>query len=82
MNDGKQIAPLRLFGDRPEGDPEPLQRRRPQVLDGSRKRRIARGSGTHVQEINQLLKQYQQMQKMLKGGQGKLLRRMMRQRGA
>ena len=55
----------------------PLERRRPQLLDGSRKRRIARGSGTHVQEINQLLRQYQQMQKMLKGGQGKMLRRMM-----
>ena len=56
----------------------PLERRRPQVLDGSRKRRIARGSGTLVQEINQLLRQYQQMQKMLKGGQGKMLRRMMK----
>jgi signal recognition particle subunit SRP54 len=58
----------------------PLERRRPQLLDGSRKKRIAGGSGTHVQEINQLLKQYQQMQKMLKGGQGKMLRRMLRQR--
>ena len=55
----------------------PLERRRPQVLDGSRKRRIAVGSGTQVQEINQLLRQYQQMQKMLKGGQGKMMRRMM-----
>ena len=43
----------------------PLERRRPQVLDGSRKKRIAGGSGTHVQEINQLLKQYQQMEKMM-----------------
>ena len=60
----------------------PLERRRPQVLDGSRKKRIAGGSGTHVQEINQLLKQYQQMQKMLKGGQGKMLRRLLRQSGA
>ena len=60
----------------------PLERRRPQVLDGSRKKRIATGSGTHVQEINQLLKQYQQMQKMLKGGQGKMLRRLMGQRRA
>ena len=60
----------------------PLERRRPQVLDGSRKKRIAGGSGTQVQEINQLLKQYQQMQKMLKGGQGKMLRRMMQRRGA
>jgi len=59
----------------------PLERRRPQVLDGSRKKRIATGSGTHVSEINQLLKQYAQMQKMLKGGQGKMLRRLMRQRG-
>ncbi len=59
----------------------PLERRRPQVLDGSRKKRVAKGSGTLVQEINQLLKQYQQMQKMLKGGQGKMLRRMLRQQG-
>jgi len=60
----------------------PLERRRPQVLDGSRKKRIASGSGTHVQEINQLLKQYAQMQKMLKGGQGKMLRRLMGRRRA
>jgi signal recognition particle subunit SRP54 len=60
----------------------PLERRRPQVLDGSRKKRIAGGSGTQVQEINQLLKQYQQMQKMMKGGQGKMLRRLMGQRRA
>ncbi|HEV8240538.1 MAG TPA: signal recognition particle protein [Thermoanaerobaculia bacterium] len=60
----------------------PLERRRPQVLDGSRKKRIASGSGTHVQEINQLLKQYQQMQKMMKGGQGKMLRRLMAGRRA
>ncbi len=45
----------------------PLERRRPEVLNGSRKRRIARGSGTSVQEINQLLKQYRAMQKMLRG---------------
>jgi signal recognition particle subunit SRP54 len=55
----------------------PNERRKPLLLDGSRKRRIARGSGTQVQEINQLLRQFQQMQKMLKGGQGKMLRRMM-----
>jgi signal recognition particle subunit SRP54 len=55
----------------------PGERRKPLLLDGSRKRRIARGSGTQVQEINQLLRQFQQMQKMLKGGQGKMLRRMM-----
>jgi len=60
----------------------PLERRRPQLLDGSRKKRIAIGSGTHVQEINQLLKQYQQMQKMMKGGQGKMLRQLMTRRRA
>jgi len=60
----------------------PLERRRPQLLDGSRKKRIAGGSGTHVQEINQLLKQYQQMQKMMKGGQGKMLRQLMARRRA
>lgn len=38
----------------------------PQLINGSRKKRIARGSGTTVQEINQLLKQYLQMKKMMK----------------
>jgi len=56
----------------------PLERRRPQVLNGSRKKRIARGSGTRVQQINALLKQYRQMRKMMKGTQGKWLRRAMR----
>jgi signal recognition particle subunit SRP54 len=55
----------------------PLERRRPDVLNGSRKRRIAMGSGTSVQEINRLLKQYRGMQKMFKGVQGKWLRRAM-----
>jgi signal recognition particle subunit SRP54 len=55
----------------------PLERRRPEVLNGSRKVRVARGSGTSVPEINRLLKQYKGMRKMLKGPQGKLLRRMM-----
>ncbi|HVS01138.1 MAG TPA: signal recognition particle protein [Thermoanaerobaculia bacterium] len=52
-----------------------VERRRPQLLNASRKRRIAAGSGTRVQDINQLLKQYQMMQKMLKGAQGKWFRR-------
>ena len=42
------------------------ERRRPQIIDGSRRKRIARGSGTSVQDINQLLKQFQMMQKMIK----------------
>jgi signal recognition particle subunit SRP54 len=48
----------------------PAERRKPQVLDGSRKKRIANGSGTRVQEINQLLKQYKQMRKMMKRMKG------------
>jgi signal recognition particle subunit SRP54 len=42
------------------------ERRHPDVIDGSRRRRIARGSGTSVQDVNQLLKQYREMQKMVK----------------
>lgn len=56
----------------------PQERRYPKVLNGSRKRRIAKGSGTSVQEINQLIKQFREMQKMVKqmpaflrGGKGK-----------
>jgi signal recognition particle subunit SRP54 len=55
----------------------PLERRRPDVLNGGRKKRIAMGSGTSVAEINRLLKQYRTMQKMMKGVQGKWLRRAM-----
>jgi len=42
------------------------ERRHPEILGGSRKRRIARGSGTTVQEVNQLLAQFRQMQRMMK----------------
>jgi signal recognition particle subunit SRP54 len=45
----------------------PQERRHPDVLNGSRKRRIARGSGTDVQDVNHLLNQFRQMQKMMKG---------------
>ncbi len=44
----------------------PAERRHPQILNASRKRRIARGSGTSVQEINQLLREYGQMRKLMK----------------
>ncbi|HLF57491.1 MAG TPA: signal recognition particle protein [Thermoanaerobaculia bacterium] len=53
----------------------PAERRNPQVLNASRKRRIARGSGTSVQDINQLLKQYLQMKKMMKQVKGSWLKR-------
>jgi signal recognition particle subunit SRP54 len=42
------------------------ERRHPDIIDGSRRRRIAAGSGTTVQDVNNLLKQYREMQKMLK----------------
>ena len=46
------------------------ERRSPKVINASRKRRIARGSGTSVQEVNQLLRQFAQMQQMMKQFQG------------
>jgi signal recognition particle subunit SRP54 len=49
----------------------PRERRSPDILNGSRKRRIASGSGTTVYEVNQLLKQYKDMQKMMKQFGGK-----------
>ncbi len=51
----------------------PTERRNPRILNASRKRRIAKGSGTSVQEINQLIHQFREMQKMmaqLKSGRG------------
>ncbi len=44
----------------------PEERTDPTLLNGSRRRRIAKGSGTSVREINQLIKQFQQMKKMMK----------------
>lgn len=44
----------------------PEERRHPQIINGSRRRRIAMGSGTRVQDINQLLNQFQEMRKMMK----------------
>ncbi|MEQ6166072.1 signal recognition particle protein [Ekhidna sp. MALMAid0563] len=44
----------------------PKERTQPEVLNGTRKQRIAKGSGTSIQEVNQLLKQFEQMRKMMK----------------
>ena len=44
----------------------PSERERPDVIKGSRKRRIASGSGTQIQDVNKMLKQFMQMQKMMK----------------
>ena len=71
----------------------PDERRKQHIINGSRRKRIARGSGTSVEEVNRLLKQFVQMQKMLKSlggmaglaGGGKKARRramqMLRNRG-
>ncbi len=56
----------------------PQERRHPAVIKGSRKRRIASGSGTQIQDVNRLLKQFTQMQKVMKrmkkkGGLGRMM---------
>jgi len=59
----------------------PRERRFPDLIDASRKRRIASGAGMQVQDINRLLKQFVQMQKMMKKMAGGGLQRMMRGMG-
>ena len=59
----------------------PEERRNPDMLNGSRKRRITRGSGTEIQDLNRLLKQHKQMAKMMKkmktkGGMANMMRGM------
>ncbi|MAZ43877.1 MAG: signal recognition particle protein [Legionellales bacterium] len=58
----------------------PKERRFPAIIKGSRKKRIALGSGTEIQDVNRLLKQFTQMQKMMKrmagGGMNKMMRQM------
>jgi signal recognition particle subunit SRP54 len=48
----------------------PSERRSPEIINGSRRQRIARGSGTSVQDVNRLLKQYAQLRKMMKDLKG------------
>ncbi|KAE8175581.1 signal recognition particle protein [Photobacterium carnosum] len=55
------------------------ERARPELIKGSRKKRIAAGSGTQVQDVNRLLKQFTQMQKMMKKMQKGGMKNMMRQ---
>ena len=75
-----KMGPLKGLGDVGEADEKRLahteaiinamtleERRTPGLLNASRKKRVARGSGTSVQEINQLIKQYLQMKRMMKG---------------
>jgi signal recognition particle subunit SRP54 len=56
----------------------PGERARPEIIKGSRKRRIAAGSGTQIQDVNRLLKQFTQMQKMMKKMSGGGMKKMMR----
>ena len=59
----------------------PKERKNPDILNGSRKRRITVGSGTSIQDLNRLLKQHKQMGKMMKKMKGKGMQNMMRGMG-
>ncbi len=69
---GRQIRDLDIDDDAFKGieaiilSMTPEERRNPDILSGSRRRRIARGSGTEVRDVNQLLKQFKEMKKMMK----------------
>ena len=72
---GAKGPPAEMLGEEQEfrkyeaiiGSMTPEERTQPQVINGSRRARIARGSGTTVQDVNRLLKQYAQLKKMMKG---------------
>ena len=57
-----------------------LERRKPEIIKATRKRRIATGAGVQVQEVNRMLKEFEQMQDMMKkmkgGGMMKMMKRM------
>lgn len=76
MREGKEFKRMAAIID----SMTPKERRYPHILKGSRKRRIANGSGTAVQDINKMLKQFEQMQRMMKqmgkGGLMKMMKRM------
>jgi signal recognition particle subunit SRP54 len=59
----------------------PKERSKPELIKATRKRRIAAGSGVHVQEVNRLLKEFEQMQGMMKKMKGGGLMKMMKQMG-
>ena len=58
-----------------------LERRKPELLKASRKRRVAAGAGVHVQEVNRMLNQFEQMQSMMKKMKGGGLMKMMKRMG-
>ncbi len=59
----------------------PLERRKPELIKATRKRRIAAGAGVHVQEVNRLLNQFEQMRDMMKKMKGGGLMKMMKRMG-
>ncbi len=86
---GKQIKDLDIDDDAFKGieaiirSMTPGERSNPEILNGSRRARIAKGSGTNVQEVNKLLKQFDETRKMMRmmtSGGGKKAMRNMRRR--
>jgi len=75
VNDGQTISMIAIINSM-----TPQERRFPDVIRGSRKKRIAMGSGTKIQDINRMLKQFSQMQRMMKkfgkGGMKGMMRKM------
>ncbi|MBQ7146101.1 MAG: signal recognition particle protein [Lachnospiraceae bacterium] len=76
---GKQLKGAEMPDDKSLGKVEaiirsmtPKERRKPDIIGGSRKRRIAAGSGTSVMEVNRLLKQFEESKKMMKQMTGKM----------
>ena len=72
VDDGRMVRIQAMIGSMTA-----QERRKPKILNASRKRRIVRGSGTTVQELNQLLKQYRGMKKMMKRMKGNWLQQVM-----
>jgi signal recognition particle subunit SRP54 len=60
----------------------PLERRKPDLIKATRKRRIAAGAGVQVQEVNRLLNQFEQMRDMMKKMKGGGMMKMMKRMGA
>jgi signal recognition particle subunit SRP54 len=89
---GKAGAPGQADMDRAERDVRRMEgiicamtkteRRKPELIKASRKRRIAAGAGVQVQDVNRLLKQFDQMQDMMKKMKGGGMMKMMRRMGA
>ncbi|MDD3780585.1 MAG: signal recognition particle protein, partial [Proteiniphilum sp.] len=86
---GKQIKDLDIDDDAFKGieaiirSMTPAERSNPEILNGSRRARIAKGSGTNVQEVNKLIKQFDETRKMMRmmtSGGGKQAMRNMRRR--